>query len=75
MDGRDWCFYNTRKLRRKWQPRRVSERNCSTVEAKWTGDWWSDGTGTLRKERLLRIEGELTLPSVCDDLFAWSSLL
>ena len=39
------------------------------------GDWWSDGTGTLRKERLLRIEGELTLPSVCDDLFAWSSLL
>jgi hypothetical protein len=31
---------------------------------------------SLRKTRVwLRVEGELTLPSVCDDLFALSSLL
>ena len=29
----------------------------------------------LGKESLLWVEGELTLPSICDDLFAGSSLL
>jgi hypothetical protein len=30
---------------------------------------------SLGKRSLLRAEGELTLPSVCDDLFSRSSLL
>ena len=38
-------------------------------------DLWSDGTGTYGIESLLRVESQLTLPSICDDLFAWSSLL
>ena len=29
----------------------------------------------LRKRSLLRVEGKLALASICDDLFAWSSLL
>jgi hypothetical protein len=32
-------------------------------------------TGTLRKQSFLRIEGEFTLPSIRNDLFAGSSLL
>ena len=32
-------------------------------------------TGLVLGERFLRVEGEFTLPSICDDLFAWSSLL
>jgi hypothetical protein len=32
-------------------------------------DWY------LGIERLLRVEGEFALPSIFDDLFAWSSLL
>jgi hypothetical protein len=32
-------------------------------------DWY------LGVERILRVKGEFTLPSICDDLFAWSSLL
>jgi hypothetical protein len=39
------------------------------------GIWWSDGTGSLGIGRLLWVEGEFTLPSICDDLFARSSLL
>jgi hypothetical protein len=33
------------------------------------------GTGTLGKQSFLRIEGEFTLPSIRNDLFAGSSLL
>ncbi len=29
----------------------------------------------LRNKSLLRVEGKLALASICDDLFAWSSLL
>ncbi len=29
----------------------------------------------LRNKSLLMVEGKLALPSICDDLFAWSSLL
>ena len=35
----------------------------------------SDGTVTWGNKSLLRVKGELTLPSVCDDLFAGPSLL
>jgi hypothetical protein len=34
-----------------------------------------DGTGTLGKQSFLRIEGEFTLPSICNDTFAGSSLI
>src|ERR1700752_2065783 len=35
----------------------------------------SDGTGTLEEQRLLRIERELSLSSIGDDFFVWTSLL
>jgi hypothetical protein len=54
-------------VRRDWYS---ADREGSTGQISW-----SDGTGTQRIERVLRVEGEFTLPSICDDLFAWSSLL
>ena len=43
---------------------RVSLKGCSP-----------HGTGTLGKQSFLRIEGEFTLPSICNDPFPGSSLL
>ena len=38
-------------------------------------DLWSDGTGTLAKQRLLTTKPKVTLSSICDDHFVWASFL
>jgi hypothetical protein len=52
------------------KPGETGTYGVTPVEPQWS----DDGTSLREKESLLGVEVELTLPSVCDDLFAGFSL-